>query len=411
MMQVCVMTRFQANADPGPGCGRSGAGRDTGRTRACQRQDGFGGADVRSAAPELPFALVPAASTTMSDAASGPAPVCSAPEAALPRAVPPPPLPVAPPAGEASSSSRDHCHGGGSDAAASCQVFARQSATAAVRLAALRGLVRPGDLCGGDALSARGDAASAAAGARWRLGDDAVDGMLGPGGLAIDGLHEVKPACGEGGGCHAGDRAAALAFVLRLARLRLMALEGAGHGGAAAPVLLWCQPRHIGAELGQLHAPGLPWIGIDPEQVILVETARREDTLWAMEEGLASSALALVAGFVEDVGLTPARRLALRAERSRTPCLLLTSPRSAPTAATATRWRIARHRSALHPFDPRAPGALRLGVSLERCRQQPLMAEAAAFTLEWSDEAYCFHMASGMADRTDGARAAGRRAA
>ena len=240
----------------------------------------------------------------------------------------------------------------------------------------------------------------------WSLGAPDIDALLGAG-LAVGGLHEVKPAVSVAGGCHAGDWAAALAFLLRLAVRRYQALKAV----AQTPALLWCQPRQASGELGRLYAPGLLRLGIDPAHVIIVETARREDTLWAMEEALASGAMTLVAGIVDDVALTPARRLALRAERHRTPCLVLTSPHAAAAAATATRWRIARAPGAPHPFDPRAPGALCLGVSLERCRQRPLLGAAHDVTLEWSHEAHRFALASRLADRADGARPASRRAA
>lgn len=245
----------------------------------------------------------------------------------------------------------------------------------------------------------------------WTLGAAPVDDYLGPAGLADDGVHEIKPLPGmqalsrDGG--HTADCGAALAFMLLLARRRLAAIESAGRPAA----LLWCAPRHAGRELGELYAPGLAGLGIDPGQVILVETGRREETLWAIEEGLASGALGLVAGVVDDLALTPARRLALRASWHRTPCLLLTSPRSPAAAATASRWSVSRARSAPHAFDPRVPGAARLAVTLERCRSHPLAAERQSFTLEWSNETHRFYMACGLADRAAAARDASRRIA
>lgn len=316
------------------------------------------------------------------------------PQASPPHALPRPPLSDAPPAGEAPI-----------DCSTACDVAAVAREPLEERLSALRRLADGGTL----SCAARPppDEDQDISEPRWTLGAGAVDHLLGARGLAVDGLHEVKPALTSAGGCHAGDWAAALAFGLRLVLRRLSHVEQTGDG----PALLWCQPRSAMSELGRFYAPGLKHLGIDPKRVIVVETARREDALWAMEEGLASGAVALVAGIVDDVGLTPARRLSLRAERHRTPCLLLTSPHAPATAATATRWQIARHRGARHPFDPRAPGALRLAVALERCRQNPLLSAAASFTLEWSDEAFCFDMASGLADRADGSRGRGRFAA
>lgn len=323
------------------------------------------------------------------------------PQASFPRAMPRPPLPDAPPAEEAPC--------GCLEVATFGNVTSENPSPGRElppgRLAALRRIA--GGRTIGSAERSLSDADQDMPQPHWTLGAGAVDEQLGAGGLAIDGLHEVKPALAETGGCHAGDWAAALAFGFRLALRRLS--HGAERGEGAA--LLWCQPRQTTVELGRLYAPGLKHLGIDPARIIVVEPSRREEVLWAMEEGLASGAVALVAGIVDDIGLTPARRLSLRAERHHTPCLLLTSPHSAATAATATRWRIARCPGARHPFDARAPGALRLAVTLERCRQRPLLEAAVPFSLEWSDEAFCFDMASGLADRADGSRGRRRHAA
>src|SRR5262249_47470809 len=43
---------------------------------------------------------------------------------------------------------------------------------------------------------------------------------------------------------------------------------------------------------GRPHGHGLNALGLDPRQLILVETAHRKDTLWAMEEALHSRAVA-----------------------------------------------------------------------------------------------------------------------
>ena len=233
----------------------------------------------------------------------------------------------------------------------------------------------------------------------WGLGAPEVDRMLGQEGLAVGGVHEIKPVL-TAGGLHAADRAAALLFALLLARRRLDGL--ARLPAAAGPSsILWCARQSDLKEFGRLHMPGLAALGIASEGFVFVETSSREDTLWAIEQGMMSGALAMVVGLVDDVGLTPARRLSLVAERTATPCLLLTPPRSMPVASVATRWRLGRARAGPHPFDPRAPGAARLAITLERCLSRPLAAAAPAFTLEWSDETHRFHMAAGVADRAD----------
>lgn len=236
----------------------------------------------------------------------------------------------------------------------------------------------------------------------WRLGADEVDVLLGPDGLEIGGVHEVKPALHGPGVSWAATWAAAFAFSLALG-IRRSAMDA---GRAQSPILC-CRPAALANELGGLYGPGLRALGLTPDRLVIVETANAADTLWAMEEGLRSGSLALVLGLLETVPLTPARRLALAAAAHRSPCLLLTHPRAEATAATATRWRIGPAPSAPHPFDRNAPGAPRFTVDLERCRAQPLSVAKASFSLEWCDEALCFRLAPGVADRADAARRAG----
>ena len=116
-------------------------------------------------------------------------------------------------------------------------------------------------------------------------------------------------------------------------------------------------------ELGRPYGPGLSSLGLEPSSCLFVETACASDALWAMEEGLKSASVALVLGVLKDVELTPARRLSLAAAAHRIPCLFLTDPRTPPTGATATRWRIGGRTSAPHPFEAVSPPANPVTVS------------------------------------------------
>lgn len=238
----------------------------------------------------------------------------------------------------------------------------------------------------------------------WTTGAPGIDGMLGPAGLEIGAVHEVKPV--SSGADWLAACAAAHSFALMLGVRRLQA--EAGKTGRTH--VLWCASKSMTAELGAPYGPGLAALGLDPHHLILAEPARQQDVLWTLEEGLKSDSLALAVAQLEDVALTPARRLALAAAAGRTPCLLLTHPRAAPAAATASRWRIAPAPGAPHPLDPLAPGAVRLRVALERCRGRPAPPEDLSLTLEWCDAAYRFRMASPMADRADAPGPAGARA-
>ena len=247
------------------------------------------------------------------------------------------------------------------------------------------------------------EAEGRALGPVWQLGAGEIDALLGPDGLEIGGVHEIKPAFREPGVSSAAAWAAAFAFSLALG-VRRSAMD---RGRAGSPILC-CRPVALANELGGLYGSGLRTLGLAPDRLVIVETANTADTLWAMEEGLRSESLALVIGLHHAVPLTPARRLALVAAAHHSPCLLLTHPRTESTAATATRWRVGPAPSGPHPFDPHAPGALRFTIDLERCRAQPLSAATASFSLEWCDEALCFRLAPGMADRADAARRSGR---
>ena len=228
--------------------------------------------------------------------------------------------------------------------------------------------------------------------APWLLGAPEADARLGRAGLDTAGVHEMKPMTE---GSAAGSKAAALAFALRLAARRLQRMAS---GSCGLPRLLWCAPAAAAHETGLVYGPGLAALGLNPRSILIVETARETDALWAIEEGLNSGGLALVIGLLLTVALSPARRLSLAAERHGTPCLLITEARTPPAAATATRWRIGPAPSPGHPLDPRAPGSTRCQVSLERCRSAPPGPET-SFLLEWSDETPGFRMAADVADR------------
>jgi protein ImuA len=174
--------------------------------------------------------------------------------------------------------------------------------------------------------------------------------------------------------------------------------------------VLWCCTHCTAHERGRLYGPGLADIGLDPCRLIVAEAAKTADVLWTLEEGLKCGALALVVGVLDEVELTPSRRLALAAAETRTPGLLVTHPLTGGAGAALTRWRVGRAPSAPHPFVPRAPGAFRVHLKLERCRHGVARSEVSAQIVEWLDEAYRFRLAPGMADRTDAAGETGRRA-
>lgn len=243
----------------------------------------------------------------------------------------------------------------------------------------------------------------------WITGAAEIDAHIGIRGLEIGAVHEIKPDL-SGGWLSAAAKASAEAFMLALVSrrlatqhapeaIRLLNSGSAGRSRRGQPNILACRSSYSEVEHGRLHGPGLSVFGIDPERLIIVTTKREDDVLWALEEGLRSSSLSIVIGQVDDVSLTPARRLALAAAETQTPCLILTHAKSPSIGATATRWRVSPDATAPHPLVAGCPGALRFKASLERCRSAPPLSTDRCFTLEWCDETLCLHMASELSNR------------
>ena len=224
---------------------------------------------------------------------------------------------------------------------------------------------------------------------------------MGRQGLEVAAVHEIKPQLGEPDASPslnwAASWSAARGFLIALMARRLRSL--AQRTVAPAPVL-WCCPKVFAQELGGPYAAGFAAYGIRSESLIIVEPTRAQDVLWAMEEGLKSHAVACVVGILDDVAMTPARRLALAAQKHRVPCLALTHPRAPPMPATATRWRIAPAPSRAHPVRAGLPGNLSLTLGLERRRADPLAGPVTAVTVEWCHETLSFGLVDDVCDRS-----------
>jgi protein ImuA len=220
----------------------------------------------------------------------------------------------------------------------------------------------------------------------WTFGIVEIDHALPWGGLEPSGLHEIQPRT------HA-DSWAALGFALGLLARR-MAATGAARKNSS----LWAFTPNAAHEFGRPYGPGLHAFGIDPSELLMVETRRAADLAWTLEEGLKARALVAVLGQIDGANWTLGRRLALAAQAHRTPCLLISSPGTCELGAAMTRWRIETAPSSPHPFDASAPGARRWQATLERCRWGPT---GLTWNLEWSDDAYRFRLAAPLADRVD----------
>jgi protein ImuA len=154
------------------------------------------------------------------------------------------------------------------------------------------------------------------AGSRIPLGLEALDRALG-GGLPRGALHAVL----------AGDNSsAAAAFAAFLLARRQTLTDGP---------LLWLPAR------ADLYGPGLARLGLDTGRLVLIETPRPADRLWAFEEMLRTAGVAGVVAELDRIEPKAARRLQLAAETAGTTGLVLQSSSALPVAAATTRWSVA----------------------------------------------------------------------
>jgi len=261
----------------------------------------------------------------------------------------------------------------------------------------------------------------------------AIDSHLPDGGLACGALHEVIPAA-------EGCIAAAFGFIAAiLARISSPPPCGEGLGvgvgrfcknvdaftsphdphpslptrgreqRAASPrahPLFFIAPTYALRPYrphGRLHGHGLNALGLDPDRLILVETAHRKETLWAMEEAVRSAAPAAVVGVIDTLDLKLSQRLHLAATDAGLPLFLLRSaPPTLPSpasgggwgegSAAATRWRIGTAKAARDRFD--LVTQPRWHLQLERCRN----GRPGQWVVEYDHVAHRFSLAAALAD-------------
>jgi protein ImuA len=230
------------------------------------------------------------------------------------------------------------------------------------------------------------------------LGLAAIDSHLPDGGLACGALHEVVP---QGEGCIA----AAFGFIAAvLARISSPPPPGPLLFVLPAYGLRPYRPH------GRLYGHGLNALGLDPARLILVETAHRKETLWAMEEAVRSAAPAAVVGVIDTLDLKLSQRLHLAATDAGLPVFLLRpAPPTLPSpasgggwgggSAAATRWRIGAAQAARDRFG--LVTQPRWHLQLERCRN----GRPGQWVVEYDHVAHRFSLAAALADFSRARRA------
>ncbi|HWX84448.1 MAG TPA: hypothetical protein VNZ48_12690 [Xanthobacteraceae bacterium] len=172
------------------------------------------------------------------------------------------------------------------------------------------------------------------------------------------------------------------------------------------PPLLIVMPSHALRPYrphGRLHGHGLNALGFDPARLILVETAQRKETLWAMEEAVRSAAPAAVVGVIDTLDLKLSQRLHLAATDAGMPLFLLRpAPPTLPSpasgggwgggSAAATRWRVGTAKAARDRFG--LVTQPRWHLQLERCRN----GRPGEWVVEYDHVAHRFSLAAALAD-------------
>jgi protein ImuA len=245
----------------------------------------------------------------------------------------------------------------------------------------------------------------ATAGGRAPLpfGLPSLDSHLPEGGLPCGGLHEIVPETESA-------NAAAFGFIVAL----LGRISSPPPPGPRLRAPEWGREKVIfvmpgyglrahGRFYGRLSGHGLNALGLDPARVILVETAHRKETLWALAEALHSGAPAAVAGMIDRLDLKTSQKLQLAAGDCGLPLFLLRPAAPSPPSpacgggwgggsAAATRWRIGTAEAARDRFGMHARP--RWHLHLERCRN----GRPGEWVVEYDHVAHRFSLAAALAD-------------
>lgn len=209
---------------------------------------------------------------------------------------------------------------------------------------------------------------------RWQSGVTTLDDVL-SGGLSYGRMHEVFAA-------EPADCAAMAGFGVAVAT-----------GMAKGRPLLWLRSHRAARLGGVLQAsgwsdlgglPGQALCGILPDGAALLKTA--VDALRCAEFG---AIIVENYGALRELDLTASRRLALAAETSGVPLLLLRVDATPSPSAAQTRWQIAAAPS--RALLGNAPGLPAFDLELLRQKSGP---SGLCWRLEWDREQHCFREAA-----------------
>ena len=208
------------------------------------------------------------------------------------------------------------------------------------------------------------------------FGIDAIDQRIG-GGLKKCALHEVFAATAE-------DSSAAAAFASMIAM----------RASPPSRSIIWVRENRCGRHTGYLHAAGLRELGLDPNDLVLVDAP---DTLAVLRAGADIVKCGQVGAVVIEpwgkaplLDLTASRRLSMAAAASGVLTLVLRVGAEPVPSAAQTRWKVAAAPSS--PLAANAPGHPAFNIALLRHRGGIVGFETC---LEWNCDTRSFAPLSG----------------
>ena len=217
----------------------------------------------------------------------------------------------------------------------------------------------------------------------FSLGIPEIDRLLPSGGFLPAALYEIFSDRPTDGGAATGFCIALMASFL----------------GSRRDRILWCA-NDSATDTGELYPFGLVQQGLDVSLLTVVKTTRDSDVLWAMEEGLRSTAFTVVLGEVKKISMTSSRRLQLATEENGVLTILLRpSMETSGLSAAIQRWRIKAAPSHPKGFanSLNEPGAACWNTKLFRSRG----GTPGTWLMEWCDETSCLSLATSVCNRPD----------
>jgi protein ImuA len=168
--------------------------------------------------------------------------------------------------------------------------------------------------------------------------------------------------------------------------LALIALLAASRRASS---IVWIGEADIRRETGQLYAPGLSALGLDPSLVIEVAARTQVEALWAFETALSCNGLDVAVCELRNASLdlSVTRRTALRArEAGVTGFLLRVGNRWPEASAAELRFAVApASAGTIGGFDA-GIGRMAWRLTLEKNRRGP----TGSFLVEWNANERCF---------------------